>query len=75
VAAILLKPNPEDFTSHCWRRTSATQAADQGASSLQMIRHFGWKSEAMCEEYIDKSGLNINKMASTLQVCHKFNNF
>lgn len=67
VSTLLNLKNPRLYTGHCFRRTSATLAADQGASSMDMTRHFGWKSEKMALEYVDNSKVQTKKMATILQ--------
>ena len=52
---ILGLENPEDFTDHCFRRTSATLLSDSGAS-LQLIKQLcGWLSDAVALRYIENS--------------------
>ena len=66
VAIRLNLPNPESYTFHSYRRTSATSAANGGMSSEQMQDFYGWKSASMCKEYISTSVPAIKKMAQTL---------
>ena len=66
VACRLNLSNPESFTFHTYRRTSATSAANGGMTSEQMLYFYGWKSASMCQEYISTSGPAIKKMAQTL---------
>ena len=63
VAISLGLDNPEQNTGHCFRRTSATIAADSGATPHQMQRAFGWKSVSTEQKYIDESGSGARKMA------------
>ncbi len=67
VAEILLKPNPDDFTGHCWRRSAATAAAENGATTMEMRGHFDWSSDQMCKEYVEKSKPMTRNMAKLLQ--------
>ena len=67
VAKILLKPNPDEFTGHCWRRSSATAAAESGATTMELRTHYDWAQDSMCKEYVDKSSKMTRKMASMLQ--------
>lgn len=55
IAEFLQVPNPELFTGHCFRRSSATQLANQGGDLVTVKRHGGWKSSAVAEGYIDAS--------------------
>ncbi len=66
VATRLNLSNPEDYTFHSYRRTSATSAANGGMTSEQMQGFFGWKHAAMCQEYISTSNPAIRHMAQTL---------
>ena len=43
------------YTSHAFRRTSATLAAEAGCSSTEMMNHFGWSSQKTATRYIDKT--------------------
>ncbi len=67
VAKILLKPNPDEFTGHCWRRSSATAAAEGGATTMELRTHFDWAQDSMCKEYVEKSSKMTRKMATMLQ--------
>ncbi len=64
VARILSLDNPDTYTGHCWRRSSATQIAGQGASTLDMKRQFGWKQDTTAMKYIDATNYQCMKMAS-----------
>jgi integrase len=55
VAAFLCLENPNMYTGHALRVTSATVLADEGANSLALKRHGRWKSEAVAEEYLRES--------------------
>ena len=66
VAKFLGKENWQDFTFHSFRRSSATAAADAGATPQQMQDFFGWKHPSMTAEYISTSRHQINAMAGRL---------
>ena len=66
VARFLGKPNVEDYTFHSFRRSSATAAADAGATPQQMVDFFGWKHPNMTAEYISTSRHQLSTMASRL---------
>ena len=66
VARFLGKENVEDFTFHSFRRSSATAAADAGATPQQMVDFFGWKNQSMTAEYISTSKHQISSMADKL---------
>ena len=55
IAALLKLPNPSLYTFHSFRRTSATRAADAGATTEQLVDFYGWKNGSMCQEYISSS--------------------
>lgn len=54
------------YSGHSLRRTSASIAADGGASTFDLRRHYGWRSEAMPQRYVDGSVTRENAMASFL---------
>ena len=64
VAKKIVLENPEAYTGHCFRRTSATMAADGGATPQQMQRAFGWKSVATAQKYVEESESGALAMAS-----------
>lgn len=66
VATFLNLPEPERFTGHCLRRTSATILADSGADMTVLKRHGGWKSTSVAEGYLEDSLSNKNKIASRI---------
>ncbi|XP_059097534.1 uncharacterized protein LOC131891874 [Tigriopus californicus] len=66
VATAFLKPNPEDFTGQCWRQTDTTAAANNRATSLQMMAHFAWNSDNMCKEYVENAGITIRNKGNIL---------
>lgn len=55
IATFLKLPHPEQYTGHCFRRSSASQLADQGGDLLTIKKHGGWKSSAVAEGYVDSS--------------------
>jgi integrase len=58
--------NPEEYSFHSYRRTSATAAANGGMTTNQMQTFFGWKNGSMAQEYISTSRPSIVAMANTL---------
>ena len=54
IARYLELENPELYTGHCFRRSSATALADSGASMTTLKRQFRWKSDTVAEGYIDQ---------------------
>ena len=71
VAQWLGKEDPQSYTFHSFRRSSATAAADKGATAQQMVDFFGWKSHAMTSEYISTSEHQLDAMAKRLSTTEK----
>lgn len=57
---------PQLYTGHCWRRSSATQAAGQGATSSDLKRTYGWKQEQTAMKYLDNNANQAAKMAELI---------
>lgn len=55
IAIFLNLSEPQLYTGHCFRRTSATLLVDAGGDILALKRHGGWKSSTVAEGYIDES--------------------
>ena len=55
MACEILRINAQGFTSHCWRRSAATNLADAGVSFINLKRHGQWASDAVVEGYIANS--------------------
>ena len=55
IARFLGLPDPDSYTGHCFRRTSATLLVDGGADLLTLKRHGGWKSDKVAEGYVQDS--------------------
>ncbi|KAJ8915459.1 hypothetical protein NQ315_003222 [Exocentrus adspersus] len=53
--ALRPKKNPEFYTGHCLRRSSATLLANAGANMTTLKRHGGWKSSTVAEGYLEDS--------------------
>ena len=53
---------PERYTGHCLRRTTATIAADRGANVVDMMRHMNWKSTTTAMKYVDNSKAKLDCM-------------
>lgn len=65
IAAFLNLPEPELYTGHSFRRTSATLLVDGGAD-ITLKRHGGWKSNAVAEGYIEDSLNNKKKVCQQI---------
>ena len=66
VAKFLKLADCEKFTFHSLRRTSATVAANEGATGQLLTDYYGWKDLAMANEYISTSDASLNQMAEML---------
>lgn len=55
IAMYLNLVEPDLYTGHCFRRSSATLLADSGADLTSLKRHGGWRSSAVAEGYIEES--------------------
>ena len=66
IAQFLNKNNAQAFTFHSFRRSSASAAADQGATSAQLVDFYGWKSTSMANQYITTSKAMMDGMANKL---------
>lgn len=70
IATFLKLPNPEKYSGHSFRRSSATILVDAGGDLTALKRHGGWKSTAVAEGYIDDSIKNkmdtAHKLSSSI---------
>ncbi|XP_060516643.1 uncharacterized protein LOC132708080 [Cylas formicarius] len=66
IASFLQIKNPERYTGHCLRRSSATLYVDAGASMTALKRHGGWKSASVAEGYIADSQKNKTDAATKI---------
>lgn len=66
IASFLNLPDPQEYTGHCFRRSSTSLLADSGADLLTMKRHGGWRSNTVCEGYIETSIGNKKRIASKI---------
>ncbi|KAJ3655406.1 hypothetical protein Zmor_014538 [Zophobas morio] len=55
VAEFLNLPNPKEYTAYCFRRSSASLAADSDVDLISLKRLGGWKSFSVAESYIEES--------------------
>lgn len=66
IATFLNLENPQEYTGHCFRRTSATTLVNSGANITTLKRHGGWKSSQVAEGYIENSLQNRINVANQL---------
>lgn len=55
IAEYLNLKNPEEYTGHGLRRSSASMLVEGGANLLTLKRHGGWHSSIVAEGYIEES--------------------
>ncbi|KAJ8909673.1 hypothetical protein NQ315_012723, partial [Exocentrus adspersus] len=67
-ASFLGLPDPESFTGHGMRRSSATLLANAGADITTVKRYGGWKSTTVAENYIEESLSSKMAIAEKIQV-------
>lgn len=68
IASYLHLENPEKYTGHCFRRSSAIALADSGDSRLTLKRQFRWKSDTVAEGYLAGSKTLKSDVASALTI-------
>lgn len=66
IATFLNLQEPDSYTGHAFRRTSATIFADSGADLLTLKRLGGWKSSTIAEGYVEESVANKAKVSKTI---------
>lgn len=66
IAKYLQLQNPNLYTGHCFRRSSATILVDAGGDITTLKRHGGWKSTTVAESYIDESLTNKMEVANKI---------
>jgi integrase len=67
IASALSLNDPHLFTGHCFRRSGATILVDNGADKLILKRAGRWKSDTVCEGYVEESvdsKIKISKIIS-----------
>ena len=65
VAEKLGLKNPNTFTSHCWRRSAATNAASS-STALDLQRTFGWRQPQTALRYMESTEQQMVKMAENI---------
>lgn len=66
IATYLNLKNPELYTGHCFRRSSATILVDAGGDITTLKRFGGWRSTTVAESYIDESITNKMQVANNI---------
>ncbi len=62
--------NPDEYTGHCFRRSAATAASNNGANTMELKRHFGWQQESTALKYTEATDERARKMARLLTDCN-----
>ena len=66
IASELGLPNPQKYTGHCFRRSAATAAANQGATTVDLKTTFGWTNEKTALKYIEGTKVQKRRMSKLL---------
>jgi integrase len=66
VAAQLKLEDPTKYTGHSFRRSSATQMANTGATSTDLRRFYHWKNDSTANQYIDKSATHGERIGNMI---------
>lgn len=66
IARYLKLDDPEKYTGHAFRRTSATIMANSGMTIDQIQRQVGWKSAAVASGYVEESITNKNHVSNVI---------
>lgn len=69
IATYLRLPNPECYTGHSFRRSSATFLADSGEGITNIKRLGGWKSTAVAEGYLEESEEQKKTISNKILSC------
>eukprot|EP01083_Nonionella_stella_P023578 65244_1 len=67
VASLLGLKNPHLYTGHSMRASSASAAADEGATMIELQAHGGWKSQKVAKSYVRASKVTKRNMAKRLE--------
>lgn len=66
IAKCLNLSEPNLYTGHAFRRSSATLLANKGVDILGLKRHAGWRSSSVAEGYVENSVQNKNEFAKKI---------
>ena len=66
IAAELHLNNPEGYTGHCFRRSAATEAANNGATTTDLKTGMGWENERTALQYIERTKNQKRRMSTLL---------
>ncbi|XP_031351581.1 uncharacterized protein LOC116176899 [Photinus pyralis] len=68
IARYLKLRNCDEYSGHCFRRSSASHLANNGADIMTLKQHGGWKSSSTAEGYVDQSKKKRIEVAELLSV-------
>ena len=57
-----LEISAENYTTHCWRHSAATNLADRGISFINLKRHSQWKSDSVVDTLSNQSDVDNYKL-------------
>jgi integrase len=66
IAAYLKLPDPQCYTGHSFRRSSATFLADSGEEITNIKRLGGWKSTTVAEGYVEDSEIKKKNLCNKI---------
>ena len=66
IATFLKLKNPQSYTGHCFRRTSATLLVNAGGDLVTLKQHGGWESGKIAEGYVAESLTRKKEVASQI---------
>ncbi|KAJ8687807.1 hypothetical protein QAD02_023601 [Eretmocerus hayati] len=66
IATYLQSPDPQRYTGHSFRHSSATFLVDAGGSMEDLKRHGGWKSDSSASGYLQHSEAKKRKTNSMI---------
>lgn len=66
IAIFLKLKNPQSYTGHCFRRTSATLLVNAGGDLVTLKQHGGWESGKIAEGYVAESLTRKKEVASQI---------
>ena len=69
IAEFLGLNDPQDYTGHCYRVSSATILSNFGVSVLELKQAGNWKSSAVAENYVADSDVAKHNITKRLRFC------
>ena len=66
IAQTLNLSNPARYTGHCFRRSAATEAANNGATTTDLKTGMGWENDKTALQYIERTKNQKRRMSTLL---------